>query len=301
VVGWHYDWSQTFEGTFWRDGTLRHALRKYDDSRTAGVLDPEHVANMRGAPWFTGRVFGAIGTRRILCFNGSFFVVRRAVWERIGGFDERLYPGHWADDFFEYAVLDQGFDVANLPAVYRCGAKPDSFHALTDLEWQGKRDPYRGRDCVDWKPSREVQGLGAAECALLDMIERRLGDDARVAVVAADGRNDGGSGGAARVPASVPWTPRRGVRADGAPADLVLAPAGADMAKLRALLRPGGTAVVFGEPAGGANGAVGVGRAGTLTVAYADAEERRRFARLPSTSAGAEGAEHDAERLGTSR
>jgi hypothetical protein len=124
---------------------LRHALRKYDDSRVAGELDAEHAANMRAAPWFTGRVFDAIGTRRILCFNGSFFGVRQSVWDRLGGFDETRYPGHWADDFFAYAVLDQGLDVANIPAAYRCGARPEEFAALTDLGWQGRHDPYKGR------------------------------------------------------------------------------------------------------------------------------------------------------------
>jgi GT2 family glycosyltransferase len=257
VVGWHYDWSRTFEGTLWRGGELKHALRKYDDSRVAGELDAEHVANMRAAPWFTGRVFGAIGTRRILCFNGSFFVARKALWDRLGGFDERRYPGHWADDFFTYAVLDQGLDVANLPAPYRCGGRPESFLALTDLEWQGRRDPYKGKDRIDWKPSRAIAGLGTAECAFLDMIERRL-DQASAFTVIGD----------------VPWTPRRGVRRDAPPADLVLAGAGADASALRSRLSPGGTLVVFGDPAD-----AGEDRVGALTVAYSEQEERHAFAR----------------------
>jgi GT2 family glycosyltransferase len=261
VIGWHYDWSQTFEGTFWRGAELEHALRKYDDSRVAGELDAEHVANIRAAPWFTGRVFEAIGTRRILCFNGSFFGVRRDLWERLGGFDELRYPVHWADDFFQYAVLDQGLSVANIPGAYRCGARPEAFQALTDLGWQGREDPLRGQDRIDWNPSRAIAGLGNRETVFLELTERCLDDSSSVAVFG-----------------EVPWTPKRGVRATAAEVtsqrfDLVLCASAAYEPAVLRRVRKGGMLIVFQPHDSAALQAVG-----TLGV-YRHEAERLAFAR----------------------
>ena len=232
LIGWHYDWSTTFAGTSWRaDGGLDFTLRKHDDSRVAGDLDPSHVENMRSAPWHTGRVFAAIGTRRILCCNGSFFGVRKALWNRLGGFDEARYPAHWADDFFTYAVLDQGLDVANLPVPHRCGRTPRSFEALTDLPWQGRHDPQRGRDHLDWKIGTPTPGLEDDETILLEVLDRGLASDARVAVVG-----------------SVPWRPTRGAPADvnDPPFDFVLAGPGSYEPRQKSWLQDGGVLVVFG-------------------------------------------------------
>ncbi len=232
MIGWHYDWSTTFEGTFWRGDVLEHTLRKHDDSRVPATLDPIHVANMRGAAWHTGRVFGAIGTRRILCCNGSFFGTRKALWDRLGGFDDARYPRHWADDFFTYAVLDQGMDVANLPAAYRCGRTPRSFEALTDLVWPGRSDPDRGRDQLDWRlAAPTAPELAHDEVVLLEVLERCLADDARVAVVGA-----------------VPWRPARHVPTAAADVavDLLLVAAADYVPRHRSRLREGGVLVVFG-------------------------------------------------------
>jgi GT2 family glycosyltransferase len=252
VVGWHYDWSPAFEGTFWRGDALDHELRRYDDSRVRGELDEEHVANIRSARWFTGRVFDAIGTRRILCFNGSFFGVRKHVWDELGGFDERLYPGHWADDFFAYALLDRGLDVANIPAAYRCGARKESFEALTDLGWQGRHDPYKGQDRVDWKPARAVTGLTADEVALLEMLERCLDPGSPF-----DAAGD------------VPWIPARGRRLsahDSETSALLLATRAAYRTEMKSRLATGGTLVVFDAPDD-----AGLARAGSLGIHRADA------------------------------
>ena len=263
AIGWHYDWSTTFEGTAWAGDELRFALRKYDDSRVAGELDAEHVANVRRAPWFTGRVFDAIGTRRILCMNGSFFGVGKSLWERLGGFDERVYPNHWADDFFTYAVLDQGLDVANLPAPYRCGGRRDEFEALTDLEWQGTKDPYRGQDRIDWKLARPVAGLDEADTTLLELLDRTLDDDAPVAIAG-----------------DVPWAPTGGRR--------VTAPAAGNLAVLLAdrasfepsfvdRLAPGGVLVVFDAPSDErlrVAGRLGIHRREPARSAYVRAADR---------------------------
>jgi len=235
AIGWHYDWSPTFDGSLWRDGALRWALRTHDDARVAGELDPVHVENIRHAPWFTGRVFDAIGTRRILCMNGSFFGVRKALWDRLGGFDERRYPAHWADDFFTYATLDQGLDVLNLPAPYRCGGRPDGFQALTDLGWQGRHDPYKGKDRIDWTVAAVVPGLTEKDTVVLEVLARRLDPDATVALVG-----------------DPPWRPGRGAVLPASaerPADLVVAGPGAYAPALRDRLGAGGVLVAFDPPA----------------------------------------------------
>jgi GT2 family glycosyltransferase len=235
LVGWHYDWtSPELEGTRWRGGRLEYTRR--------GALAAEHERNLRGAPWATGRALDALaGVHPVLC-NGSFFGIRRALWERLGGFDEQHCPVHWADDYLGYAVLDQGLDVLNVPRRYRCAADPAEFQALSDLVWQRRRDPFRGRDQIDWSCRAPDPRLSARENVYLDVLGRSLPRDAAVLVVG-----------------DVPWTPpaaarlqRRpgGTAADALPrADLLLCGAGALEPGLCARVRPGGRLIAFGGAA----------------------------------------------------
>jgi GT2 family glycosyltransferase len=119
IIGWH--WYN--EGTFWRDGKIEtFALR---DARKP-ELAPEHLSNIRAAPWFTGKFFEGIGgTKWLQLCNTSFFGIRREVLDRVGGGFSPTYRHYWADDFLSYAVLDQGLDVRHFDRRFR---HRDYFH-----------------------------------------------------------------------------------------------------------------------------------------------------------------------------
>lgn len=147
LIGWHYRWGGFHRGTRWRNGRLQCNVR-YEDrySDVKGELNEEHRQNIQRAWWYTGRTFKAAGSRRLLLCNTSFFAVRSAVWRHIGGLDWHTYSHAWADDFLCYALLEQGYDVLNLPADVAGEQLPALFSCYTDLKWREERDPLLGQD-----------------------------------------------------------------------------------------------------------------------------------------------------------
>lgn len=120
LIGWH--WYN--DGTYW-DGDRIVGYRLRDEQHPD--MAPEDEQNVRRAPWFTGRTFDALGGPRHLCLcNTAFFGIRRELWQAIGGFSGP-YRHYWADDFLNYAVLDQGLNVEAFPAKYRNDAH---FHEI---------------------------------------------------------------------------------------------------------------------------------------------------------------------------
>jgi GT2 family glycosyltransferase len=111
IIGWH--WYN--DGTFWQDGRIvEYRLRD------EGVMGKREEENIRGAAWFTGRAFAALGAPKWLCLcNTSFFGIRRVLLHRVGGGFGPEYSHYWADDFLNYAVLDQGLDVRHFEAKFR--------------------------------------------------------------------------------------------------------------------------------------------------------------------------------------
>jgi GT2 family glycosyltransferase len=259
MIGWHYDWSPDCEGSAWRDGKLSTSLRRPDATMPGGRLLEEHLRNIRSAAWQTGRTLGSVGDLRFTCCNGSFFGIRRDLWDRLGGFDERLYPIHFADDFLTYAVLDQGLDVLNVPSRYRCGRDPAELLALTDLAWQGREDPLKGVDRVGWPSANSTGDLGATERGFLEMLDRALSKDATVLVMG-----------------EPPWRPAaRSEAGDRANlADLVVCARGFYREDLNTRLRPGGLLIAFHSEAGLPDAAL----VGSLLV-YRAPERRVRYER----------------------
>lgn len=146
LIGWHYDWSGPHAGTRWNGRSLSYSVRTREAKvRKKGVLDDEHVVNIRRARWYTGRVFAAVGDKRILCANTSFFGTWRRLWLEIGGFDVERYPHYWADDFLCYAMLDKGFDILNLPEHIR---QSDVFECLSDHKYRGIPEPEKLLDAI---------------------------------------------------------------------------------------------------------------------------------------------------------
>jgi GT2 family glycosyltransferase len=246
LVGWHYDWSAKTEGSRWRDGVLTFSLRKLDDSLSGGRIIAEHENNIRAASWYTGRVFDSIGTVRFTCVNGSFFAIRRSLWQRLGGFDERLYPVHFADDFLTYAVLDQGLDVVNIPQPFRCGVAPEDFLALTDLHWQNRDDPDKGLDRVTWTCASPLPELSDRENVFPDMVARSTRKEATVSTI--------GQPPWAPVDAGDPRLQHYDDAAQVSESDVIACTAAADPEALAKRLRPGGLLVAFGCKNGATNG-----------------------------------------------
>lgn len=147
LIGWHYHWGAFHRGTRWNGKELEYSIRHEDDlSRTPGELDEEVLSNIQRAWWYTGRTFAASGIDRLLLCNTSFFAIRRAVWLHIGGFDWRTHPHMWADDFLCYALLEQGYDIENLPAELAGERCPALFNCHSDLKWRNAEDELRNRD-----------------------------------------------------------------------------------------------------------------------------------------------------------
>lgn len=146
LIGWHYDWSGLHAGTRWHGSSLSYTIRTREaEVRNKGVLDDEHVCNIKQAPWYSGKVFDAIGDKRILCANTSFFGTWKPLWLEIGGFDVERYPHYWADDFLCYAILDKGFDILNLPEYIR---RSNEFECLSDYKYEGIPEPERLLDAI---------------------------------------------------------------------------------------------------------------------------------------------------------
>ena len=119
IVGWHW----YSEGTRWVDERIPNATIR--DSENP-YLSPDHVENIESAPWFTGRYFRGIGGKKwIQLCNTSFFGIRRETLDKVGGGFGWQYEHYWADDFLNYAVLDQGLDIRHFDQRFR---RREHFH-----------------------------------------------------------------------------------------------------------------------------------------------------------------------------
>ena len=73
---------------------------------------------------------------------GAFFMVRRAVWQELGGFDEGFYPIWFEDVDFCRRVLDRGYHLYYEPAAV---AKHTGGHSIPQLTVETRRYYwYRG-------------------------------------------------------------------------------------------------------------------------------------------------------------
>jgi N-acetylglucosaminyl-diphospho-decaprenol L-rhamnosyltransferase len=67
---------------------------------------------------------------------GAFLMVRRAIWEELGGFDEGFYPLWFEDVDFCRRVLDRGFVLYHTPAAV---AKHTGAHSIGHLSVETRR------------------------------------------------------------------------------------------------------------------------------------------------------------------
>jgi GT2 family glycosyltransferase/predicted O-methyltransferase YrrM len=123
LIGWH--WYN--DGTFY-NGSKIHNYKLRDEKNPK--LSANDEKNIRSAPWFTGKTFEALGGPYWLCLcNTAFFGIRKEVWQKVGGFSDK-YRHYWADDFLNYAVLEQGLDVRNFEHKFR---RTEFFHEFQYL------------------------------------------------------------------------------------------------------------------------------------------------------------------------
>ena len=113
LIGWH--WYN--DGTFWAGGRIvRYQLR--DDANPN--MEARDEQNVRSASWFTGRTFEALGGTEV-AVSLQHGVLRHPP----GGVgrgrrvQRYVYRHYWADDFLNYAVLDQGLNVEAFAEKFR--------------------------------------------------------------------------------------------------------------------------------------------------------------------------------------
>jgi len=176
LIGWH--WYN--EGTFWNgDKIVDYQLR--DEHKP--LLTKVDESNIRSAAWFTGRAFEGLGGPKWLCLcNTAFFGVRREVLDRIGGGFSARYEHYWADDFLNYAVLDQGLNVSHFEKKFR---GPRFFHE-TQYDHTDVEDRRRHDDTVTLEASSLTSagllggGMTAEELQHLYLLARAIPDGSTV-------------------------------------------------------------------------------------------------------------------------
>lgn len=144
LVGWHYD-NKDFEGTFWnKDGSLTYTKRP----NSSDDLTAQQWTKIESAPWYTGKLFDAIGKKRILVSNGSFFCTRKELWNQIGGMNPDVNEHYFADDYFCYGILELGYNILNLKKEWRDSSKPDIFLSMSDYVWKGQEIESKNKNYV---------------------------------------------------------------------------------------------------------------------------------------------------------
>lgn len=240
LIGWHYNWAPHHDGTFWHGERLEYTARLRDAwMEREGQVNPRELIAICSAPWYTGRTLRAVGNRRILSVNGSFFGIRRQYWERVGGFDHITFEHMWADDFLCYALLDQGLNILNLPADVRCSQRPGVFESRSDLKWEGRDDPLYDRDELVL-PGAEVTGLGRDDSNLLRVSLDSLESGAAVAIL-------GHTPVAAEEVQTLTSAPVRGFSEVEGKLDVLLVGDGQWSDELRPRLKEDGVALLFDQ------------------------------------------------------
>lgn len=144
LIGWHYD-NKECEGTFWnKDGSLSYTQRPNSNE----LLTDAQWAKIESAPWYTGKIEKAIGKKRILAVNGSFFCTRKSIWNTVGGMNPEVNEHYFADDYFCYGVIELGFNIKNLHKDWRDSSKPEIFLSMSDYVWKGKEIESKHKNYV---------------------------------------------------------------------------------------------------------------------------------------------------------
>ena len=154
-VGWFYQWGQQGDGNFWINNKLHHNFnvgysyrnwdwydivfkeemklkeKEYKEWNISGVQMREmDIKNIENSSWYTGKVKTETNHKSMFGSCGSFFGTKKTLWNKLEGYGrEYCEPNsnYWADDFYTYAVTDQGKDFWNLPVDIRRLQKPEDF------------------------------------------------------------------------------------------------------------------------------------------------------------------------------
>jgi len=103
---------------------------------------------------------------------GAFLMVRRDVWERVGGLDEQFHPIWFEDVDLCYQIVTLGYRVEFVPSVTALHKGGDSIHRLSrgcrDLYWYASLLRYAAKYFSLW----ENRGIGLT--ILLSSVPRML-------------------------------------------------------------------------------------------------------------------------------
>lgn len=88
---------------------------------------------------------------------GAFFIFRRLVWERLGGFDEAFFPLWFEDVDFCRRAKDDGYHMYYVPAVEAVHAGGHSLQAVSverrQIYWYGSLLTYSAKHFGPWQYS----------------------------------------------------------------------------------------------------------------------------------------------------
>jgi len=178
MIGWLWGGNP---GVFWDEGSItRYRLHRKND----GILPRRHERNIRSAPWFTGRYFEGIGgPKRIRLCNTAFFGIRRGVLDQIGGGFAPTYRHFFADDFLNYAVLDQGYDIRSFDQRFR-GKREFFFetqHDHKDVQDRRRREDSLPHDIACLSTAMQLGGgMSRDDLVYLHFLARAIPDGVTV-------------------------------------------------------------------------------------------------------------------------
>jgi predicted glycosyltransferase involved in capsule biosynthesis len=145
LIGWHYD-NKECAGTFWNDdGSLTYTIRP----NSSEELTETQWNKIESSSWYSGKVNKAIGRKRILLCNGSFFCTKKSLWDKIGGMNPDINEHYFADDYYSYGILELGYNIKNLQFEWRDSSKPEVFISMSDYVWRGKEIESKHKNYVN--------------------------------------------------------------------------------------------------------------------------------------------------------
>lgn len=143
IIGWHYDID--FEGTLWENDELNYKIRPNHNEE----FNESEIKLIKESKWFTGKIFDSIGHKRLLVCNGSFLGTKKYLWNKFGGFDYDRFEHYFSDDMYGYAVLDNGYNIENLPKNCRCSQNQELFLSMSDYKWKNKNIINPNKNIID--------------------------------------------------------------------------------------------------------------------------------------------------------
>lgn len=110
---------------------LKNALRHFKDSQIFAVTFAEDAHSWPYVTWVDGKLSYFDAKERehphlVAWASGGSCIIRKAIWDKLGGFNEIYSPGYWEDIDIGWRAYKQGFKI-----IWEPNAKVDHQHETT--------------------------------------------------------------------------------------------------------------------------------------------------------------------------